>query len=253
MGRPQRCCTASHRSAGAVLVAAHLSRWPANRCRHRCRVLEGLGARCRARNVHPGQPTPRRSGSRRVDARQGSRDVRCRYDRKWRGPPFLGQVRGAGNDTFSWTALSLLHLLGWSPDGRKLLFRKSARQPVRTCGSIPQMIERRCRSSKRRPTSVVGCVLAGRPLGRVRVRRIGSGRGVRAAVSGARHADSGFGRWWHGAGVVARRPRALLRESGHLVHGARQPRPNIHERHGPTSVLRTVHFRRGHRELRRGS
>ena len=210
VGRPQRRRAASHRSAGIVLVAARLSRWAAHRRRHRRGVLEGLGAGRRARHVHARQPARRRSGSRRVDARRRARNVRRDTTGSGAVRLFSDRFDGTGSATLLFDGAESPTPLGWSPDGRKLLYR----QIGATTGSgrvalLRSTIERRRRSCRACERDV-GLVLAGRPLGRVRVRRIGAGRGLRS--TGARtRPQPGFGRRRHGPGMVARRARAVLR------------------------------------------
>ena len=125
MGRSQRRCATRHRSASFVLVATHLSRRAASRRRHRRGVLEDLGPRRRARHAHAREPARRRSGSRRVDARRRARNVRRRYDRPRRGQLALAQVRRHRQRHAGVRGRQVAHAPGWSPDGRKLLYRQT--------------------------------------------------------------------------------------------------------------------------------
>ena len=105
--------------------------------------------------------------------------------------------------------------LGWSPDGRKLLFR----QIGATTGQDVWVYSADDRASMPFLQTTANELSAafsrdGRWVAYV------SDESGRAEVyvrpfPGPGTADSGFSRWWHGAGVVARRPRALLCESGH--------------------------------------
>jgi dipeptidyl aminopeptidase/acylaminoacyl peptidase len=143
--------------------------------------------------------------------------------------------------------------LGWSPDGRKLLFR----QIGATTGQDVWVYSADDRASMPiLQTTANELSAAFSPDGRwVAYVSDESGRvevyvppfpgpGPRTQVS----VDGGTAPVWsRGGGEL------FFCERGHALCGTGRPRRNIHERRGPTSVLRTVRFRRGHRELRRGS
>ena len=103
----------------------------------------------------------------------------------------------------------------WSADGQTLLLRGvPSRRRYWTSGPFPS----RGPSRKVRPflqtrfnESYRG-ILARRTLGGVCVGRIRSQRSVRAALSGSGTAAAGVDRWWHRAGLVARRTGTLLHD-----------------------------------------
>ena len=133
---------------------------------------------------------------------------------------FSDRIDGTGSAALLFDGSESPSPLSWSPDGRRLLCRQIGAitgQDVwvysaddRSVDAVsPEFVQR-----------VVGHLLAGRPLGGVRIRRIRPGRGVRPAVPRARHPESGFDRRRHGSGVVARRARALLCEGGRALRDA---------------------------------
>ena len=133
MGRPQRRCATSHRSTRIVLVAAHLSRRTANHGRHRRSVLEGLGPRRRARHAA------------RVSQLAGDQDravwmpdgVQVTFGADTTGSGavrmFSHRFDGTGSATLVFDSSESPSPLGWSPDGRKLLYRQigAAHRPGR--------------------------------------------------------------------------------------------------------------------------
>ena len=165
---------------------------------------------------------------------------------------FSDRIDGTGSATLLFDGSGSASPLGWSPDGRRLLYR----QIGATTGQDVWVYSADDRTSTpflQSPSNESSATFSpdGRWVAYVSDES-GAARGVRATVPRARHPESGFDRRRHGSSVVARRARAVLCEGGHAVRDAGQPRRNVHQRRGPASVLGTVQLRRGHRELRRG-
>ena len=132
---------------------------------------------------------------------------------------------GTGTATLLVDGLESPSPLSWSPDGRRLLYQADRRD--HRSGRVGLFRHDRT-STPFLQTLANESSAAFSPDGRwVAYVSDESGRAevLRAAVSRAWHPTSGFGRRRHGAGVVARRPRALLCERGHALHDAGQPRP----------------------------